>query len=342
MKILTAFCLLFCHSILNLVAQQTPNAEYLSYIEKYQTLAIREMKLYKIPASITLVQGLIESGCGKSVLAIESNNHFGIKCHKEWTGEKYYYDDDADNECFRKYDNVDESYRDHSLFLVSRSRYASLFTLSMNDYKGWAKGLKLAGYATNPEYSNILIRNIELYQLYQLDDTLLRKTDLAENAKKEVEIVKPKPKEKQAERKILQKGERVLFQDGYKMPDAEGFEFLYTSETGRKVHQNNKVPFIFATKDDTWFTIAKEFNIYSFQVYKQNDLLQNDAIAPGQMLYLEPKKRKCETASYKLKQSDSMYSVAQLFGVKLKLLYKYNKLKPGEEPQAGFVVKLRR
>jgi hypothetical protein len=139
------------------------------YIIKYKDLAIKEMKLYRIPASIILSQGILESANGESYLANKANNHFGIKCHSTWNGKKIYYDDDLENECFRKYDNFRESFRDHSLFLANSERYASLFSLSIADFRSWAKGLQKAGYATNPEYADLLINIINNYNLNDLD-----------------------------------------------------------------------------------------------------------------------------------------------------------------------------
>ena len=139
------------------------------YIEKYKSIAILEMKKYKIPASITIAQGLLESGMGLGRLAVKANNHFGIKCHKKWKGKKIYHDDDKKQECFRKYRNPSESYRDHSLFLVNRDRYSFLFNLKTKNYKGWAKGLKKAGYATDPKYPEKLISLIERFNLDKFD-----------------------------------------------------------------------------------------------------------------------------------------------------------------------------
>jgi flagellum-specific peptidoglycan hydrolase FlgJ len=139
------------------------------YIEKYKSIAILEMKKYKIPASITIAQGLLESGMGLGRLAVKANNHFGIKCHKKWKGKKIYHDDDKKQECFRKYKNPSESYRDHSLFLVNRDRYSFLFNLKTKNYKGWAKGLKKAGYATDPKYPEKLISLIERFNLDKFD-----------------------------------------------------------------------------------------------------------------------------------------------------------------------------
>jgi LysM repeat protein len=139
------------------------------YVSVYEKIAIQQMNQYKIPASITMAQGILESGSGNSTLARTANNHFGIKCHTDWKGEKVYIDDDAKNECFRSYPKVEDSYIDHSMFLITRKRYESLFSLSPTDYKGWAYGLKSAGYATNPKYAEELIRLIEELELFKLD-----------------------------------------------------------------------------------------------------------------------------------------------------------------------------
>jgi len=145
------------------------------YIATYEDIAKEEMRVYGIPASITLAQGILESGAGRGELSLRANNHFGIKCHKTWKGERVYHDDDELQECFRKYKNPENSFKDHSLFLTQRSRYKSLFSLKKDDYKGWAKGLKKAGYATDPKYPNKLIRIIETYNLDQYDREVLGK-----------------------------------------------------------------------------------------------------------------------------------------------------------------------
>lgn len=350
--------LLVISSILN--AQNLTNSDYGAYIQKYKAIAIKEMQLYKIPASITLAQGMIESGCGKSVLAMDTRNHFGIKCQQDWSGDTYLYDDDKENECFRKYNSVEESFRDHSLFLTTRKRYANLFTLSLNDYKGWARGLKQAGYATNPDYPNILIRLIEANKLYIFDDTLqttennsLANVSVESNQNRKVAFdkhheVKGATYDANQElnhaivkdRNTVNNEGRILFRKSYIMPDPSVFDVAYTTDKGRKVFENNGVPFIFATKEDTWYSIAKEFKMLIFQVYRLNDLRESDKIVPGQILYLEAKKRKNPGTSYKVKKGDSMYSIAQERCIKLPLLLKYNNLKPGDEPAPGSVLKL--
>lgn len=160
------------------------------YINKYKAIAVKQMKKYKIPASITLAQGCLESADGNSPLARNANNHFGIKCHDTWNGKKYTYDDDRQNECFRKYDSALDSYKDHSYFLTSRPRYNSLFDLKISDYKGWAHGLKAAGYATNPQYAQLLINIIEEYGLYKYDSpTAIKEEKAAQRyAKKETRL----------------------------------------------------------------------------------------------------------------------------------------------------------
>lgn len=317
-------------------SQEKPlNPDYTAYISKYNETAVREMLLYHIPASITLSQGLIESNCGNSPLAVKANNHFGIKCQKDWAGETFLFDDDAEKECFRKYNNADESYRDHSLFLITRQRYSELFNLSITDYKGWARGLSQFGYATNPNYPDILIRVIEAYKLFLYDDTTSHDQITANETGNQQDV---------SENIATQSGESlpVLFRKFYKMPSASEFKLRNVSKLGRKVYENNGLPFIFAIRNDTWQSIAEEFGIYSFQVYKQNELQSTDVITEGQMLYLEPKKRQASIAKYVMGTYDSMYSVAQRFGIKLSYLYKYNELLPGDEVIAGTTIYLRK
>lgn len=151
----------------------------LKYIDDFKGIAKNNMVQYGIPASITLAQGILESGCGTGALSLKANNHFGIKCHKEWTGPSVRHDDDSAQECFRKYEHASESYRDHSLFLTSRSRYDGLFSLPKDDYKAWARGLKAAGYATDPKYPDKLISLIERYQLNQYDAEVLKSGAIA-------------------------------------------------------------------------------------------------------------------------------------------------------------------
>ncbi len=175
------------------------NKYSLQYIKRYAPIAVSEMHKYNVPASITLAQGILESGNGRSQLASKSNNHFGIKCHTGWKGAKVYHDDDEKGECFRKYKYVESSYEDHSQFLSGRRRYASLFKLKKTDYKGWSKGLKKAGYATDKNYPKKLIKIIETYELYEFDK--IREKDL-KRVKKETAKNQRKPKVKTKKRVV--------------------------------------------------------------------------------------------------------------------------------------------
>ena len=309
-------------------AQPAHKPAYIDYIETYRDIAIRKMEEYKIPASITLAQGILESGSGKSELAVEANNHFGIKCHKEWTGMTYTMDDDTKNECFRKYANAEESFNDHSLFLTSRSRYSGLFTLDIKDYKGWAHGLKSAGYATNPKYAHILIRIIEENELYLYDHPsttwpLARKAD-----RKPKENNSYKPSNEQL--KTLQL-----------TPSSLDFWEVYAGN--RPVYINNKTKVTFARAGDDAHSIAKDFGIHAFQVLKYNEISKNEPIAEGQAIYIVPKKNKNKTKTeHRFAKGESMRQISQYYGVKLKALYKINKMQTGHEPQPGRKIKLKR
>lgn len=291
------------------------------YITRYSAIAIREMKEFGIPASITLAQGLLESGSGNSSLAREANNHFGIKCHAGWAGEGFYMDDDEKNECFRVYDNPDESYVDHSSFLTSRGRYSFLFDLDIFDYKGWAHGLKKAGYATNPKYPQLLITLIERHKLYQFD----------KGVKYTGQVVKPN-----------QQQNPNNLNTSYVPASTSEYLFLETSPRGRKIYMNNGVKFIYAKSDDTFFLIAEEFDIYPHSVRKYNELENDEPFEIGEIVYIEKKKSKGELSSYQCNQGESMRYISQRFGVRLKKLYKYNTMEYGAEPAAGQVIKLRR
>lgn len=296
---------------LSVCAQKINTSEY---IEKYKDLAIKEMDKYNIPASIILAQGILESGNGNSRLAKNGKNHFGIKCHTGWDGKNIRWDDDERRECFRKYKSVADSYRDHSEFLSTRGHYSPLFKLPFNDYKGWAKGLQKAGYATNNKYSSLLIHIIEENKLYELDNKNL----LASNSNNA-------PTTKKA---FFAKSEN-------------DFEPIDICGNDRTLYTNNGVKFIFAEAGDNFSTIAKDLNIYSWQVYKYNELNKEDQLEEGQMLYVQKKKRKANQKYHVIKENESLYSIAQLYGVQLKALLKKNKLDLGESVQIGQQLRLK-
>ena len=289
--ILTFVCLLGIFSL----QAQTRNKQYEEYIKKYRDIAVEEMKKYHIPASITLAQGLLESGAGQSTLARKSNNHFGIKCGSDWKGKSVRHDDDERNECFRAYKHPKQSYEDHSKFLVSRPRYASLFKLKMTDYKGWARGLKKAGYATNPRYAEQLIGIIELYDLDKYD----------------------------------KKG---------------GLKWMKENPNPHQPYIANGLVYIVVRSGDTWKSISKEFDISRKKLRKYNDLYKGYELKVGDILYLEKKNRRAdkEHIVHVLRAGESMYSISQKYGIRLKRLYKLNKMSEDEStPEVGTILRLR-
>jgi LysM repeat protein len=287
--------LLLCAGVF---AQKTMTPE--EYIATYKDDAIKEMYLHKVPACITLAQGMLESGNGNSLLCRSANNHFGIKCHKEWSGETYTMNDDEDNECFRKYDNVLDSYSDHSLFLFSRSRYAELFQLPINDYKGWCYGLKKAGYATDPRYPERLIELIERYKLQDLN------------------TIESTPKQNFPSNDII-KSEMAI----------------------RAVYRFNHIRFVIAKSNDSFYKIAHDFNLELDQLLEYNDLEKTDKLHYGQKIYIEKKRRKALEPYHVVQKNETLKSISQLHGIRLSMLCKKNRLKPGDKLKVGDVLYLR-
>ncbi len=289
------------------------------YIQMYKDVAIEKMNEFGIPASITLAQGILESNSGNSALAVKANNHFGIKCHKGWTGGTIRYDDDEANECFRKYTSAGESYRDHSLFLTLRPRYAFLFSYDVRDYKSWAHGLKKAGYATNPQYAYLLIKIIEENQLYLYDQ--------GKNP------VKPP---------VIINNHSGLFASGYVFPSPDEFSQVRTLESGRKVYKNNRVEFIFIEAGDTFLKLSMELGIKVGKLYKYNDLANSDKLYVGQMFYLKKKKRRSKIKYHTVEEFDTPYSIAMRYGIRLKSLRWKNRMKKGDTIRTGDRLNLRR
>lgn len=273
------------------------------YIEKYKGDAIQEMHRSGVPASITLAQGILESGDGNSPLALYAKNHFGIKCHAGWDGGTFILDDDKKDECFRKYKSVYQSYKDHSDFLTTRSRYDGLFDLKITDYKGWAKGLKKAGYATNPKYAVQLIFLIEKNNLSQYDS--------------HVETL-PKKHVKNRSSKVLA-----------------------SVKTTRLIKLHNNIKFVTVKKGDTFYKIAHDFELGLWQIYKYNDLNKTDVLHVGDIIYLQPKRSKAAEEFHVMAKGDTMRKISQTYGVKLKHLYKKNQMILGTEPSVGTKIYLR-
>jgi hypothetical protein len=305
------------------IAQSTEKRiSYQEYIEDYKDIAIKKMHEYGIPASITLAQGLLESGSGNSALCKDANNHFGIKCHKEWTGMTYIMDDDEKGECFRKYNSPDESFNDHSLFLTTRPRYAGLFTLDVKDYKGWAYGLKSAGYATNPRYAEMLIKIIEENQLYLYDSGAAPNALLADK-----DNVNPTDVTSSVPLKDYSK---------------RHYKFVEVTFGNRNIYENNGSRFTYAREGDDARKIADDVGIHTFQILQYNELGKDEKIAAGSIVYVEPKKKKSKEKSHIVVQGETMRDISQLYAIKLKSLYKLNKMPAGHEPAVGDEISLRK
>ena len=275
------------------------NKTYQDYFDLYDDVAVEQMQKYGIPASITLAQGVLESGAGKSELARKGNNHFGIKCNG-WAGRKTYHDDDELQECFRAYDNAYHSYVDHSVFLKSSPRYGRLFQLKKTDYKGWAKGLKACGYATSPTYATKLIDIIELYKLYKYD-------------------------------------EKSGF-DKFQVQQLEHGDL-------RHVYAFNSNYYIIAKKGDTFRSIADEVGISYRKLAKFNERDKDDALEEGERVWLKKKRRKAPKEylekPHRVVTGESMYSISQRYGIRIKNLYKMNELPPTYRIKVGDLIWLR-
>lgn len=296
---------------ISVVTYAQKNSVYQQYIDTYKSAAIDQMRRYKIPASITLSQALLESGAGKSRLATQANNHFGIKVGGGWNGPYILANDDAPNEKFRKYDSVEQSYEDHSILLTQSKRYSSLFTLDPMDYKGWARGLKACGYATLATYAERLISVIETYDLHQYDED---KWGLTPKRNYTIDLTK-----------VQTPAKPVV--------------------TKHRVVMVNGIQTIVAKDGDTWASIAKERNISLKKLMKFNEADSSVRLTAGTNVFLAKKAKKAEAKYkdtwYKIKAGDSMYSISQQYGVQLKYLYKMNFKDATYIPLEGDLLKVR-
>ena len=295
------------------------------YIQTYKDIAMREMRDHKIPASITLAQGLLESGAGNSALAREAKNHFGIKCHKGWEGDTYIMDDDEKNECFRKYDNAEESFVDHSLFLTTRSRYAALFDLDITDYEGWARGLKAAGYATNPKYAQLLIDRIKLYDLAKYDEIALgERSD--DNQLPDIEP------------------EDELLELAYSPDNRSAFELVDMTADKRFIYENNGVRFVFAKEGETPERLAKEFGV-KYQRFCEYNLLRHPdemVFHSGDVVYLEKLRNKnWKAKKHVVGEGETLRDIALRFAVNPEKILKKNGLAKDARVSKGQVLWLR-
>jgi len=281
------------------------------YINSHKDIAVSEMKRSGIPASITLAQGMLESDNGNSTLVTEGNNHFGIKCH-DWLGAGIYKDDDSRNECFRKYKSAEESYRDHSDFLLSKQRYTFLFEYKSTDYKSWAKGLKKAGYATNPSYPEKLIKLIDENKLHLFD--------------LDVAIADRERSNRSSKRKV----------------SGEQPEFTINLNK-HPVYKRNDVEYVVAKNGDTFDKLSRELEMFNWELLKYNELTKDSTLHDGQLLYLQPKRRSAERGKeiHTVQAGENIYTISQLYAVKSKHIRRLNRLSPEATVNVGDVLNLR-
>ncbi|MCD7969368.1 MAG: glucosaminidase domain-containing protein [Alistipes sp.] len=308
-----------------LSASAQARMSHAEYIQKYKDIALEHQDIYGIPVSIKLAQGLLESDCGNSRLAIEANNHFGIKCKSDWTGATIAHDDDAPGECFRKYDSPEQSFLDHSEFLDKSARYQDLFDLDPTDYKGWAHGLKAAGYATNPRYAELLIKIIEDYELYALDSSV-------PGAGGSYAYLQPQtpPDDSHAGDAVFVPFEKV---------DVDNYVVSVRSVSGYPVYYNNGSEFVVATAGDTYGRISYASGVSEAKLRKFNDVGPGVEPKAGEPVYIRQKAKKAQNGRllHTVKDGESMHSISQAYGIRLKNLVKINRrpadtpLKPGQQ-----------
>jgi Muramidase (flagellum-specific) len=282
-----------------------------NYINKYKDLAISEMLRTGVPAAITLAQGIHESGAGQGKLVLMSNNHFGIKCKSNWTGESVKYDDDARGECFRKYSQSEDSYRDHSDFLRSGKNYSFLFQLDPTNYTEWAYGLKKAGYATNPKYPQVLIKLIEDYNLQEYTLIAMGKTgQTANDVMAEIDLPEAKPEHAEMPRE-----KKPVYPDG---------EFKI-----------NETRVVFVKKGTPFLAIAKQYDVDLSKIFEFNEIPKAQVSAKDQLIYLQ-RKRKTGLSDFHLVQpGETLHDIAQLNAIRLESLRELNWLKENEMPAPG-------
>ena len=337
----------------------------LAYIDQYAALAVREMQRTGVPASITLAQGMLESGSGLSPLATKAHNHFGLKCHSDWKGEKFFYDDETPDECFRVFPTVEDSYRAHSDFLRGRERYKELFDLDPTDYKGWARGLRRAGYATDPGYATKLINLIEDFQLYRYDSMTEDDFQVAAapeaapvepEAVEEVVAIAPEAEEFPVQAEPVRETveavvrEHTVRQERDDWPADETVQLPDYKESvslslARQVFTMNGVRYVRAIEGETWDSIAADNRLSLKQILSYNDLTAPIPLHSGMMVYLGRKKAEAEPGygRYEVDQEGlTLWDISQMFGIQLKKLRLYNIFRADAPIRPGDTIILRK
>jgi Mannosyl-glycoprotein endo-beta-N-acetylglucosaminidase/LysM domain len=303
----------------------------LNYIATYKEIAISEMKRTGVPAAITLAQGIHESGAGLSELVKASNNHFGIKCKSNWTGESVRHDDDAKGECFRKYPQAADSYRDHSDFLKNGQRYAFLFQLEPADYAGWANGLKKAGYATNPKYPQVLIKLVEDYGLQQYTLQGLTGTDAP------VAEAQSQPAPMAPQQNVTPVKEQYAAAEADRIPAPQA-----VNQYPDGVFTINDTRVIFIKKGTSYFAIATQYGVDLARLFEYNEIPVTEEAGSDQLLYLQHKRKSGTTPYHVVKPGETMHDIAQQEGIRMEALLEYNGVNKSHQPAPGEKIRLKK
>ncbi|HSU27398.1 MAG TPA: glucosaminidase domain-containing protein [Chitinophagaceae bacterium] len=299
-----------------------------TYIETYKDIAMDEMKRTGVPAAITIAQGIHETSAGTSILVLKSNNHFGIKCKDTWTGSSVTHDDDLRGECFRKYNSSADSYRDHSDFLRGSQRYAFLFTLESTDYVGWAKGLKKAGYATNPKYSDVLIKLIEDYHLQDYTLIAMGKKTMPEENFVRAEVIATKNETVQGP--IIEVSSTQGIKDGVSpLPKIDKPDF---PEGEFKI---NETRVVWVPRGTAYLGVAQQYNVPLARIFEFNDLHEHEMTENGEYIYLQRKRKTGAHEFHTVKPGETLHDIAQEESIRLETLLEYNWLKTGQQPAIG-------
>ncbi|WEK36255.1 MAG: glucosaminidase domain-containing protein [Candidatus Pseudobacter hemicellulosilyticus] len=327
--------LLFVWPLLAFLGASAQRSEDIqNYIRTYKQLAIEEMQRTGVPASIKLAQGIHETMAGKSDLVLRSNNHFGIKCKTGWAGDKVYHDDDARGECFRSYSCSTDSYKDHSDFLKNSTRYAFLFSLEPTDYKGWAFGLKKAGYATNIKYSQILVKLIEDYNLQ--DYTLIALGRMKPEQEILADVANPQQEPVVA---LVQHGPSPLAQQAAAVTTTVAPAAPVSYPAGEFSINDTKVKY--AAAGTSLLAVAREHNIALRRLIDFNDLKKEDVLTEAQLLFLQRKRKTGANEFHLVRPGESLYDICQTEALRLESLLDYNRLRDHEQPAVGELLYLR-
>lgn len=303
------------------------------YVDKYKSIAVAHMERYGIPASITMAQGVLESDAGNSWLSKNSNNHFGIKCKRNWTGATISYDDDAKGECFRKYPSVEESYADHATFLDSQPRYDSIFAYSSTDYKSWARGLKAAGYATAPDYAARLVKIIEDYKLYLLDQP---------NGDYLYAMRNQTTPPLSADEWFANQSSVERPSDSGSLVDPDNYRVTINAHNGYNVYATNGVNYILAKENDTFENIGKNFRLSPRNLRKFNDLSSDAQPMMGEVIYIERKKKRWDgnAVLHTAREGETAYAISQSYAIRKSSIEKMNKLDDKSVMTTGQKIKI--